>query len=279
MICYFHRVDMDGICSAAIIKYKYPWVELIPLNYGDDYNEKIFSRDFKNETIFFVDITTQPKTIMRDLSLFNRVIVIDHHITAINEIKELDWEPEGILDTSKAGCELTWQYCFPDRELPWPVYYLGRYDVWDHSNKWTLPFQYGMRLRNWTPESQYWAKLFDINFVGNTELQCDIIDDGEIIIEWEKNQNARRAANSFETEFEGLKAIVCNGGGGSPLFGSVYDENKHDIMISFIYTKNKIWTYGLYSTKSDVNCGEIAKNYGGGGHFSASGFQSEKFLF
>jgi nanoRNase/pAp phosphatase (c-di-AMP/oligoRNAs hydrolase) len=50
-------------------------------------------------------------------------------------------------------------------------------------------------------------------------------------------------------------------------------------MVSFIYTKNKIWTYGLYSTKSNVNCGEIAKKYGGGGHFSASGFQSDKFLF
>lgn len=276
MICYFHQSDLDGICSAAIIKHKYPWVELIPLNYGDDYDEKIFSRNFKNETIFFVDITTQPADIMSELTISNRVIILDHHITAIDSIKALNWEPEGILDTSKAGCELAWQYCFPYQEIPLPVYYLGRYDVWDHSNKCTVPFQYGMRLKNLAPDSHYWKYLFDVNY---TSLQYDIIEEGWLLIEWEKNQNARRAANSFETEFEGLRAIVCNGGGGSPLFDSVYNEDRHDIMVSFIYTKNKIWTYGLYSTKSDVHCGEIAKRRGGGGHKGAAGFQSDKFLF
>ncbi|MFA5025041.1 MAG: DHH family phosphoesterase [Candidatus Shapirobacteria bacterium] len=274
MICYFHE-DLDGICSAAIIKHKYPWVELIPLNYGDDYDEKIFSRNFKNETIFFVDITTQPVSIMSELTILNRVIILDHHITAINNIKALNWEPEGILDTSKAGCELAWQYCFPYQELPLPVYYLGRYDVWDHSNELTLPFQYGMRLLNLAPDSHYWKYLF----AGHKDSYALIIEDGELVIEWEKTQNAKRAANAFEAEFEGLRAIVCNGDSGSPLFDSVYNEDKHDIMVSFIYTKNKVWTYGLYSTKPDVNCGEIAKRRGGGGHFSASGFQSKKFLF
>ena len=38
MKCFYHRIDFDGVCSAAIVKAKYPECELIGIDYGDDGN-------------------------------------------------------------------------------------------------------------------------------------------------------------------------------------------------------------------------------------------------
>ena len=49
-------------------------------------------------------------------------------------------------------------------------------------------------------------------------------------------------------------------------------------MLSFIWRKGQ-WTVSLYSTKSDIDVSIIAKNYGGGGHKGASGFQCKELPF
>ena len=32
--CFYHLADLDGHCSGAIVKYKYPDAELFGINYG-----------------------------------------------------------------------------------------------------------------------------------------------------------------------------------------------------------------------------------------------------
>jgi nanoRNase/pAp phosphatase (c-di-AMP/oligoRNAs hydrolase) len=78
--------------------------------------------------------------------------------------------------------------------------------------------------------------------------------------------------------FDGWRAIICNGYDGSPLFDSVYNPDEHDIMISYIQRKDGTWSYGMYSDKPEVHCGEIAKKYGGGGHKGASGFNLKDLI-
>ena len=56
-------------------------------------------------------------------------------------------------------------------------------------------------------------------------------------------------------------------------------KKKHDIMLPFASHKNGKWKLSLYSTKKKINCGEIAKLFGGGGHKGAAGFISEKLPF
>lgn len=277
MVCYYHRVDLDGICSGAIVKSKYPHIELIGLNYGDNYEDKVFSRNFTNKTIFFVDVTLQPRSLMLELEKAgNRIIIIDHHIVSINDIKEMGWKPEGILDTNKAGCELTWQYLYPDKPLPIGVKYLGRYDVWDHSDPHTELFQYGMRYIDPDVEAPDWGTIFS----EHSELYvAEAISIGGTIRHWNTIKNKRIAdISAREVIFEGLSAIVINGSDGSPLFNSVYNKEKHDIMLNYIQKSDGTWSYGLYSDKPEVNCGEIAKKYGGGGHFSASGFNLKELI-
>ena len=44
------------------------------------------------------------------------------------------------------------------------------------------------------------------------------------------------------------------------------------------YFNGREWVYSLYTTKK-IDCSQIAKWYGGGGHKQAAGFQTEKLIF
>lgn len=60
--------------------------------------------------------------------------------------------------------------------------------------------------------------------------------------------------------------------------GTGYIE-PYDLMITFVRRKDKLWNVSLYSTKPEIDCGEIAKSFGGGGHKGAAGFQCEELPF
>jgi hypothetical protein len=49
---FYHSADLDGHCSGAIIKQKYPDCEMIGINYGETID---YSRIETGETVFMVD--------------------------------------------------------------------------------------------------------------------------------------------------------------------------------------------------------------------------------
>jgi hypothetical protein len=53
----------------------------------------------------------------------------------------------------------------------------------------------------------------------------------------------------------------------------------YDLMITFCRRSDKLWNVSLYSTKDNVDCGVIAKSFGGGGHKGAAGFQCGELPF
>ena len=275
MKVFYHSADLDGICSAAIIYYYNQGkpCEYIGINYGDEFPWDIIKPlpSGKNEVVYMVDFSL-PIEDMIKLSSMCDLIWIDHHITAIKAAKDANFKPfDSLIDNDMSGCELTWQYMFSD-ELPEAVYLLGRYDIWQYDDiPECKPFELGMLSYNLKYNSKIWEKLFreDDDYVG------DIVKEGEIIQRYVDNQNIKMCKNCFEIDFEGYRAICLNGGKGSPTFDSVYNPEKHDLMLSFFLTKDLKWSISLYSTHDNVHCGEIAKKFGGGGHKGAAGFETK----
>lgn len=278
MKCFYHSSDLDGHCSGAIVKKFNPKCEMIGINYGQPFPWETINT---NEDVYMVDFSLQPFSDMQRLNKICKLHWIDHHKTAIDEAFDVSFLASGgqSLELNKAGCELTWKYFSAD-ELPHAVYLLGRYDIWDHSNPNILPFQYGMRQNeNTYPENiELWNNLFNSDI-----LVYDIIKYGKLIIQYEDSQNKKFCkAYAFETEFNGMKCICVNKGfTNSQVFDSVYDPNIHYMMITFCRMKLPLekWTVSLYSTRNDVDCGVIAKSFGGGGHKQAAGFQCKEIPF
>ena len=284
MKCFYHSADLDGHCSGAIVKMAYPECEMIGINYGDVFPwESIPVGD--GEQVFMVDFSLQPYTEMRKLNIqADPLVWIDHHKSAIEEHEE--WLRSGnkpILGIQRSGtgaCALVWEYLKQTLKspatLPTFVRLLAEYDVWDHSDPRTLPFQYGMRQNTDTrPDNQdFWHSLFDIEVVDR------ITEDGRIILDYQKEQNTKYIkACAFETEIDGLKCIAVNRMlTNSQLFDSIWDSSKWDAMLTFGWRKGS-WSVSLYSDRPDIDVSQVAKDRGGGGHKGAAGFQCAELPF
>lgn len=279
MICIYHNKDLDGYCSGALVKYKYPDAKLIGFDYG---KELPMDEIPAGEKIIMIDVSL-PMPQMKDLAEHSgyKLTWIDHHISAINDYHKAIGDGEGfltaVLQNGIAACEGGWKYLFPNEPMPMAVKLLGEYDTWRNTDKerWDnkiMPFQYGMRMACNSPETFAPEFFLPDDYAMEQAIEATI-DSGRTILTYQKQQNERACRSSFEIEFEGLKAICLNNGGAnSQVFDSVWDESKHDVMIPFVFT-GKHWTFSLYTTKDSVDCSVIAKSKGGGGHKKAAGFQ------
>lgn len=283
MKCFYHSADLDGFSSAAIVKYKFKDCELYPINYNDKFP---WDEIKKNEQVFMVDFSLKSRQMMKLYEkLKNNFIHIDHHITAINDLnktkpvysnKNLDELINGLRYSGKAACELVWEFLFTGEKLPKVIEYLGNYDVWKLKEN-VLAFQYGFRIFDTNPNNQeFWSKYFN----ASKEMINDVIDKGNVILEFVKLENEKYCQNAFEVEFEGYKTIVVNKlQTSSQLFESVWNPDKYDLMMAFGLNKKGVWNFSIYTAKDNVDCSQLARKYGGGGHKSASGFALNKLPF
>ena len=288
MLAVYHRSDLDGMCSGAIVKYKYPECELIGFDYGDEFP---WDRVGPEDQVYMVDVALQPfdeMIALKDQAGLG-LVWIDHHKSTIKS--ELEYYEkyqihargciDGIRKVGTAACELTWEFLFPDKPMPIAVKLLGRYDVWDHwARPNVLPFQYGMRLLETRPDRSMglWKQLFN----GDIARESEICETGYTIIRYRRQSDLRYCRlNAFETELNGLKCIALNLGKpyiSSRAFEAVWDPEKYDAMIGFCRKKGT-WEVNLYTDKEGVDVSVIAKSKGGGGHEQAAGFQTEKLPF
>lgn len=278
MKCFYHSADLDGHCSGAIVRRFMPECELIGINYGQEFPWGTIE---DGEEVYMVDFGLQPFSDMERLNSICKLHWIDHHKTAIDDAHKAGFLASGgqSLEIGKAGCELAWEY-FSAFDASDAVRLLGRYDVWDHSDPRTLPFQYGMRQNeNTYPDNdELWSDL-----LLDDEAITEVLRHGQLILDYENAQNRKFCKSySFETELSGLSGVCANRGfTNSKVFDSVYDPEHHHLMITFCRLKPPAgkWTVSLYSTREDVDCGVIAKSFGGGGHKGAAGFQCDQLPF
>lgn len=194
-------------------------------------------------------------------------------------------------------------------EIPEAVRLLGRYDVWDKGDleEWEskiLPFQYGMRGIEdiYNPECDSWSDLFEADWESDyVEIPWmqSITAHGDVVLHYQAEANHRACESGARLEFIedprswmpggsagffthgntqvfGVRALACNTiVFNSQFFDGVYDPEKHDVMCAYCQLANGKWKVSLYTTHDTIDCGEIAKVFGGGGHKKAAGFICE----
>jgi hypothetical protein len=200
-ICFYNKLDLDGVCSAAVIKHFVPECELVgvvsgelfpwdkvqarrggPEDAGLPHDPELNDPGFKRK-VYLVDISLPPKD-MKKLALVSDLIWFDHNAAAIEANKYVVFLPQ-VTSPDYGVCELCWMYFVPHPKLlnfadsdsyrifMWPripeaVQLLGRYAVLDEKNPdWLtkiLPFQYGLRIEHniFDPTSPLWESLFAV---------------------------------------------------------------------------------------------------------------------
>lgn len=299
-ICIYHSRDLDGWCSAAIVK---KWWKS---QFMDGFDRTVSSQkeidnvlphniltflgwDYGND---IPDLSSYDKVIMVDISfpkdemkkLWSRLnknfIWIDHHISAIKENEpEKNSVINGLLDTKFAACELSWEYFFPNQKMPEFVRLLGRYDCFGHvgtdEEQKVLHFQYAARAMYYDVDSCLEGLNNDIKQSYFTDR---ILNSGENIYKYLCVEAKQTYKRRFTIDFDGYKFATVNAPRFNPInFGIEYHNDKADDVYYYdgaccFHYENGKWCFSLYNDNGKVDVSVIAKKRGGGGHKGAAGF-------
>lgn len=271
MKCFYHG-DLDGKCAGAIV------YAFTPCCSRSDFYEVDYGRDFPfdviedGERVFIVDwsLNQIEGGWEKLMAITNDIVWIDHHKSAL---EGCNFKFKGIQNTGEAGCVLTWQFFKGQDAVPFGFDLVGDYDIWRFKyGDDTVAFQNAMKLYDTHPTSSIWRDVY------SSQKTIDkLLGEGYIIKRsLEMSGGAKVKKLGFTTEFEGHKAVACNAFAGSKLFDSI--ETDADLKITFRHDGTQ-FTVSVYSSNNDIDCSEIAKKYGGGGHKGAAGFQCDAIPF
>ena len=284
---FYHSKDTDGHFSGAVLKYKYPDIELR----GWDYKDEVPSFESMNgyDEIILIDITF-PFDILQELGTRTKLTVIDHHVSfkkqvdnhlqighdvVTDELKSITFEY--IYDDKLSACELGFKYYFG--YIPPIIELVGKYDTWraNGTYEWdtiVLPMKYYLYGKVNKPDDvkNYWFDKYSGDIVDN------MLEIGKSIMEYERKMDESKTNSyAFEREAYGLRALCINTNFmSSETMITKFDSSKHDIMIGFAYNGNN-WGISLRSIEGGVDVSQIAIERGGGGHLQSSGFQVDNF--
>jgi len=292
MLIIYHNADMDGLCSAAILHKKFPEARLLGYDYNQPFDVEANIR--AGEDVVMADVSMSMTVMEAIANRAGKFMWIDHHVSAHNDFKAYfsDWEDcmfgsfsaidkplSCLYNNNISACESCWNYAFLGQPMPEPVKLLGMYDTWrgNGTSEWDdviLPFQYGMRVEGFTPETlSNW--IFN-DYANNPTRAREMVGAGLTVLKYQKQQDARLMQKSFDAvctrKFgsKEIRCLVCNGAYSSTAFESKWDESKYDMMVGISFN-GKVWSLSLRTTKDDVDCSVIAKQFGGGGHVKSSG--------
>lgn len=275
VIGIYHNKDLDGICSGAIIKKKYPHATMIGWDYGEPIPEELVDCDCE---VIMSDISFPMEDMARVAKWVGDNIFtwIDHHKTAIEDYRASNiLGIDAVLKEGISACELTWMILFGE-PMPYAVRLLGAYDTWrqnDQNMDWEaeiLPYQYGVRSIVGLSVDKM-LKHLD----GLTVMEAlPVISAGRSILLYQQQQCqmvAEKAA--YERRLWGYVAICLNAQNhGSMAFHGIYTPEDYEIMVTYCFDGRGKWKFSLRTTHDNIDVSEIAKQYGGGGHAKAAGF-------
>lgn len=278
VLVYYHN-DMDGRCSAAIVKKalgdKDVDYTFVPMGYNN--SVELPKNIHEYWRVYIVDFTMNEEIMDQLCTLFprNDVIWIEHHITAIEQYGEKYSHFEGMRKDGTAACLLTWQFFYGQLEAPMAVKFVADRDMWYFKLEGTKRFYEYMMNQNQDPKYGVWDHYLD--------KRSDLYDEIEMggTLRSARMRSIEKDAKylGYESELDGHKCMKIN----YSSFESVSDMghyicDKLGYDIAWIYYQKKnnngemIQVNNLRSKEIDVS--EIAKSRGGGGHKLAAGFAS-----
>lgn len=279
--------DIDGQAAAAVVKQNFPHASVIITNY----NKPIHTNKFKPGDTLFVTDFSLPFELFMDLRKRGlRIIWIDHHLSAIEQLDKQGWGCEGIRRTDYSGAMLTWMYFNPDKSFdaaPDVLKLVNWYDLWQHDKDPRIrPFNYGAGLWDLRPGyvagDKFWNTMFAAG-IGDKFLD-NVVKHGATIQEYVETQQqilcedlAYRTTLKTEKGIRNLMAMCVRPGNSSIFEKMDLTDIDGTFTCQYIGGNASMYRCSVYSPDSKKEILDIAQQFGGGGHPTAAGFSSAQF--
>lgn len=261
-LCIYHGNCADGFTAA--------WIVNRALGGNVEFHKGFYNEpppDVAGKTVYIVDFSYK-RPIMEDIvARADKVIHIDHHESAINDLNGLyadNFVTDYSYKNTESGAMLCWKYFFPDYEVPSFVAHIDDRDRWQFKIPGTREVQANVFSYEYTFDN--WDTLF------NMSIEEQIRDGRAIERANMKNVNELLGVVVRRVNIDGYNVPLAN----VPYcFGSDACNilAKGEPFAAYYYDKPTHREFGLRSTADGVNVAKIAEKFGGGGHAQASGFR------
>jgi oligoribonuclease NrnB/cAMP/cGMP phosphodiesterase (DHH superfamily) len=276
-----HHNDADGRCAAGIVgRSSYAEgqkVEYLEADYGamkvPVKKAEMLAKCIEHRVAFIVDFSLPEDDMKGLVNAGVELYWLDHHAS----VKGYSDIFEGLRDFTnkgRAGCELAWEFCHPrgpgghfEKPMPRIVRMIGDYDTWRLTDEDSKPLVVYLDSFQPGPASDWWDRALEFT---NDELD-EIVMHGRMMTKYRDGYTSGlRKMCGFETTFHGLRCYALNVGRmGSLAMGTCMQT--HAACLAF-YWDGLLWTVSMYSEWPEVDCSEICREHGGGGHKGAAGF-------
>lgn len=287
VIVIYHSGCWDGFCGAWLFSKAFPDAEFHAAHHGTE------PPDVCGKTVYLVDFSYKREVMSGIIGQAHKVCVLDHHKTAQAELTFPSCSaaefcgPNGRIhvhfDMEKSGGRLAWEFLYSNRLLPddwlatnrsgyslgvapWLVDYTEDRDLWRHA----LPHsrEINAALRSYPLDFIQWNEL---HLHGRTQLGS-VVAEGSVILRRERQIIDDHVRHAREIELCGHKILAVNA---TVMLSEIAGELAKGRPFGVCYFDRadgkRVWS--LRSTPEGVDVSEIAKQYGGGGHRNAAGFE------
>lgn len=268
MVIYHGGGCFDGFCAAWVMAKAFPAAEFVAAKYGEP--PPHHSR-LSGKAVYIVDFSYKRDVLADMAQVCNRITVLDHHKTAQAELSGLTLSGLSVtFDMGKSGGRLAWEYVrdaadsqFRACPVPWLVEYTEDRDLW----RWALPNSRAINaaLRTYPMEFAEWDRLALID-------PASLVPEGEAVLRAERVVVEQHVRNAREIELAGHKIKAVNA---TTLFSEIAGELAESAPFGACYFDRgdgkRQWS--LRSRDGGVDVSEVAKQFGGGGHRNAAGFE------
>lgn len=263
----FHGGCNDGFCAAWIYRRNVnPQAEFKAVQYNFD------PPSVTERQVVILDFSYPRPTLLHMREQASSLVVIDHHQTAERDLQGLDF---CVFAQDKSAARITWEHFFDPQQqasredVPWLVAYTEDRDLW----KWELPASRAINaaLSSYPRRFEIWD---DIAQRGPDELAIE----GKAILRYQHRLIHPRVKNHGWTTIANVRVPVTNATFLTSEVGNALAEGHPFAAVFFITPENQV-VYNLRSRgENGLDVGEIARQYGGGGHRNAAAFTLDTLL-
>lgn len=284
----FHANCFDGFTAAWVFKKFKGEADFVPVLYGDETIPSVKGRD-----VWLLDFSYPRETMKNLIVASNKTTVVDHHKTAEQDLagilqeirteRNVQREYDNIIfDMTRSGAGMIFDIL--ETELAqrrglrqprlngqrpvWLVDYVEDRDLW--KNKLFR-----------SKEVNAWISCVPMTFDAWDALSAmsiaDVASRGDYILTYQRIYGERAIANARPASISGHDVLVVNLPymNCSEYLGWLADRNPDvPFVVGYFMRGDGKWQMSLRS-RGEFDVSEIAKQFGGGGHKNAAGFQSD----
>lgn len=267
-VVIFHSNCLDGFGSAyaAYVHFDVNQgikAEYVPAAHGDT------PPDATGRTVYLLDYAYKREAMAHLCQRAGRVIVLDHHISAVEDLDGLDSEfgnLELLFDMDRSGAVIAWEYFHTD-PVPFLLACVQDRDLW----RYDIPASYDLNAA---------LMSHPFTFAGWHEWANDehalqtLVDEGKAINRYRAQMIEQHRRGAIIGEIAGYRVPIVN----CPR--AIVSELLGELAVGHPFAagytdKGARRGWSLRSDKDGADVAHIATLFGGGGHKHAAGFMSE----